>query len=117
MEARRATLEGETAAVAAAAAAVAAAEAAEAAEAAAELSSYGQLRMRHVLSKRRWQIGETGPEDLLILQPTSIGAGINEGFVEVSVVARAARSFLCLFLSWWRCQRLRSVVAGGNAVN
>ncbi|CAN0233857.1 unnamed protein product [Pylaiella littoralis] len=52
-------------------------------QAAAPLFRYGQLRMRYVLSKRRGQVGETGPEDLLILQPTSIGAGIDAGFIEV----------------------------------
>ncbi|CBJ30303.1 conserved unknown protein [Ectocarpus siliculosus] len=43
----------------------------------------GQLRMKYLLSKRRGQVEEAGPEDLLILQPTSIGAGIDAGFLEI----------------------------------
>ncbi|CAM9232085.1 unnamed protein product [Ectocarpus sp. 13 AM-2016] len=45
--------------------------------------SGGQLRMKYLLSKRRSQVEEAGPEDLLILQPTSIGAGIDAGFLEI----------------------------------
>lgn len=49
------------------------------------LARYGQLRMRHVLWKRRREAGNVGPSDLLIVQPTSIGNGIDAGFVEVRV--------------------------------
>lgn len=58
---------------------------------AAPMFRYGQLRMRYVLSKRRRQVGEMGPRDLLILQPTSIGAGIDAGFIEVC-------AYVCAFL-------------------
>lgn len=55
------------------------------------LPSYGgQLRMKYLLSKRRNQVEDAGPEDLLILQPTSIGTGIDAGFLEVGATAPLA---------------------------
>lgn len=52
------------------------------------LDRYGQLRLRYVLRKRMGQAGELGPNDPLILQPTSIGSGIDAGFLEVCSIPR-----------------------------
>ena len=48
-----------------------------------DLARYGQLRMRYVLGRRQGEAGELGPDDLLMIQTTSIGGGIDAGFVEV----------------------------------
>eukprot|EP00903_Cladosiphon_okamuranus_P020333 g18655.t1 len=78
-------------------------------ETVAALFSYGQLRMRHVLSKRRQQVGEMGPEDLLILQPTSIGSGIDAGFMEVVAKNLMPDSVESLGRDRWLESRLNSV--------
>ncbi|CAN0035094.1 unnamed protein product, partial [Ascophyllum nodosum] len=44
---------------------------------------YGQLRLRYVLGRRRRQAGELGPSDVLIVQPTSVGLGVDHAFMEV----------------------------------
>lgn len=47
------------------------------------LFRYGQLRMRYVLQRRLGEAGELGPRDTLIVQPTSIGTGMDAKFMEV----------------------------------
>lgn len=49
------------------------------------LFKYGQLRMQYVLEKRCGEAGSLGPRDLLIIQPTSIGKGMDSKFMEVGV--------------------------------
>lgn len=44
---------------------------------------YGQLRMRYVLGRRRREAGKLGPSDSLIVQPTSLGTGVDHAFMEV----------------------------------
>lgn len=47
------------------------------------LYRYGQLRLQDVLVKRLGEAGKNGPDDLLIISPTSIGAGMDSKFMEV----------------------------------
>ena len=75
-------------------------------------ASYGQLRMRYVLRKRRGEAGEVGPDDLLIIQPTSIGNGIDAGFVEVCFFFLVFSHFPSCFVFVVRMVSWRSFPSG-----
>lgn len=67
------------------------------------LSRYGHMRVRDVLLKRRGEAGVLGPTDAIIVQPTSIGVGVEAMFMEVRPPPHTHTPISTHQWLWWWC--------------